>query len=73
MENQEDVLSAIDHDPFLKKVDGSGYLDSAEIQSVLKDQGKQVTVEQVDELVNSIDLDGNGQIEFNEVAVNMVV
>ena len=48
--------------------DGNGLLDRDEICSVLYSMGEQVTEERLTEIFNSIDLDGDGTVDFSEFA-----
>ncbi|XP_052271672.1 calmodulin-A-like [Dreissena polymorpha] len=50
----------------LLDVDGSGYLDSQELETALKHMGVDITKEEVDELVKKIDQDGNGTVDMFE-------
>ena len=46
--------------------DGSGSISSDELYLVLKSQGANPSKEEVRKLVDSIDLDGNGEIDLFE-------
>ena len=46
--------------------DGSGSISADELYLVLKSQGANPTKEEVKKLVDSIDLDGNGEIDLYE-------
>lgn len=46
--------------------DGSGSISASELKSVMISLGLSPTDEEVDDLVNEIDIDGNNTIEFNE-------
>ena len=46
--------------------DGSGSISADELYLVLKSQGANPTKEEVRKLVDSIDLDGNGEIDLYE-------
>lgn len=46
---------------------GNGYISTEELASVLKSLGANPTPQQLKEFVDSVDDDGNGKIEYNEV------
>ncbi|KAG0668580.1 phosphorylase kinase, delta [Maudiozyma exigua] len=46
--------------------DHSGSISASELKSVMKSLGLSPTDEEVQDLVNEIDIDGNNEIEFNE-------
>ena len=45
--------------------DGSGAIDSDEIKGIMRKLGERLTDEEVEEIVREIDLDGDGQIDFD--------
>ncbi|CAE7646713.1 CMD1 [Symbiodinium sp. KB8] len=46
--------------------DGSGAVDGAELKSVFAECGQQLTDEEVKDLMQEFDDDGNGELEFKE-------
>ncbi|KAH3852884.1 hypothetical protein DPMN_095405 [Dreissena polymorpha] len=62
----KDTVNAIGDVFRLLDVDGSGYLDSQELETALKHMGVDITKEEVDELVKKIDQDGNGTVDMFE-------
>ena len=51
-------------------IDGNGSIDSTELQTVMQQLGSAAN-EQTEELLNSMDLDKNGRVEWNEFALLM--
>ena len=47
-------------------LDHNGFVGAAEIRHVLINIGEQVTDEEVDEMINMVDKDGDGQVSFDE-------
>lgn len=47
-------------------LDKNNYVGAAEIRHVLTNIGEQVTDEEVDEMIRMVDLDGDGQVSFEE-------
>ncbi len=52
----------------LMDVDGGGTLDRSEVRQLCKKLGRKLTDADVDELIEKMDSDGNGAIEFAEFA-----
>ncbi|OAF70931.1 putative calcium-binding protein C50C3.5 [Intoshia linei] len=46
--------------------DGSGSISCDELFKILKKLGIKRTKQEVDQMINEIDIDGNGEIDFNE-------
>lgn len=44
--------------------DGDGLITSAELRSVMRNLGEELTDEECDELIEEADLDGDGMINF---------
>ena len=51
-------------------MDSNGFISAAELRHVMTDLGKKLTDEDVDEMIREADIDGDGQINFEEF-VNM--
>ena len=47
-------------------MNGNGYVGAAEIRFVLDALGEDVTDEEIDEMIRLIDVDGGGQVNYNE-------
>eukprot|EP00644_Phytophthora_capsici_P010889 jgi/Phyca11/104168/e_gw1.9.881.1 len=56
----------------LSDADGSGSIDEKEFRALLKRMGMQISAAEADALVSSIDVNGDGLMDFNEF-VQMVV
>ena len=52
--------------------DGTGEIDSTEIQSVMGSLGHNLTKEQVDDLIKTVDADGNANVDFEEFKILIV-
>lgn len=46
--------------------DGNGYISARELKSVMALQGEQLTDTEVDEMIREADVDGDGQINYQE-------
>ena len=51
---------------------GEGTIDNAEIGQVLQGLGETPTQERVQEMINEIDFDGDGEVDFDEFVCLMV-
>jgi Ca2+-binding EF-hand superfamily protein len=49
-------------------VDGSGFIDMHEMRRMMVNLGEDMTIEEVDEILDSFDEDGDGQISPQEFA-----
>lgn len=47
-------------------MNGNGYIGAAEIRFVLDALGEDVTDEEIDEMIRLIDIDGDGQVNYDE-------
>ena len=46
--------------------DGNGYITAAELRHVMTNLEEKLTDEEIDEMINEADIDGDGQISYNE-------
>jgi calmodulin len=46
--------------------DGSGTITSKELRQIMNSLGEKLTQEEVDEMINEADTDGDGEINFKE-------
>ncbi|XP_076442019.1 calmodulin-alpha-like [Babylonia areolata] len=51
--------------------DGNGFISAAELRHVMTNLGEKLTDEEVDEMIREADIDGDGQINYEEF-VNMM-
>ena len=51
--------------------DGNGYISAAELRHIMTNLGEKLTDEEVDEMIREADVDGDGQINYDEF-VDMV-
>ncbi|ETO18056.1 calmodulin-like protein [Reticulomyxa filosa] len=49
-----------------KKQDGSGKIDKSELGELLASLGEELSEQELDDLVNAIDVDGDGEVDFEE-------
>ncbi|XP_075581547.1 LOW QUALITY PROTEIN: calmodulin-like [Pelecanus crispus] len=47
--------------------DGNGYISAAELRHVMASLGEKVTDDEVDEMMREADIDGDGQVNYEEV------
>ena len=48
--------------------DGSGSISESELRQIMNNIGEDVTDEEIKEMMNEADLDGDGQVSFKEFA-----
>ena len=51
--------------------DGNGFISAAELRHVMTNLGEKLTDEEVDEMIREADVDGDGQINYEESALRM--
>ena len=49
--------------------DGNGFISAAELRHVIANLGEKLTDEEVDEMIREADVDGDGQINYEESAL----
>jgi len=52
--------------------DGNGYISAAELRHVMTNLGEKLSDEEVDEMIREADVDGDGQINYEEFVKMMV-
>ena len=50
---------------------GNGFISAAELRHVMTNLGERITDEEVDEMMREADIDGDGQINFEEFVAMM--
>ncbi|XP_028798453.1 probable calcium-binding protein CML25 [Neltuma alba] len=66
MENLKDAFSVFD-------IDGNGKITAEELQMVMKSLGDDCSVVECRRMINGVDSDGDGQIDFEEFKVMMMM
>ena len=51
--------------------DGNGFISAAELRHVMTNLGEKLTDEEVDEMIREADVDGDGQINYEESALRI--
>lgn len=46
--------------------DGNGFISAAELRHVMTNLGEKLTEEEVDEMIREADIDGDGQINYDQ-------
>ena len=46
--------------------DGNGFISAAELRHVMTNLGEKLTDEEVDEMIREADIDGDGQVNYEE-------
>eukprot|EP00210_Caulerpa_lentillifera_P002209 g2123.t1 len=52
--------------------DGNGFISAAELRHVMTNLGEKLTDEEVDEMIREADVDGDGQVNYEEFAKMMM-
>ncbi|CAD7688818.1 unnamed protein product [Nyctereutes procyonoides] len=52
--------------------DGNGYIGAAELHHVMTNLGEKLTYEEVDEMIREADIDGDGQVNYEEFVQMMI-
>ena len=52
--------------------DGNGYITAAELRHVMTNLEEKLTDEEIDEMINEADIDGDGQINYEEFVKMMM-
>ena len=52
--------------------DGNGFISAAELRHVMTNLGEKLTDEEVDEMIREADIDGDGQINYEEFVKMMM-
>jgi calmodulin len=67
-DSEDEILEAFK----LFDKDGNGFISAAELRHVMTNLGEVITDEEVDELIREADIDGDGQINYEEFAKVMM-
>ena len=46
--------------------DGDGTISSSELETILTSLGQKPTKEELEDMINEVDADGNGEVDFDE-------
>lgn len=61
-DSEEEILEAFK----VFDKDGNGFISAAELRHVMTNLGEKLTDEEVDEMIREADVDGDGQINYEE-------
>ena len=67
-DSEEEILEAFK----VFDKDGNGFISASELRHVMVNLGEELTDEDVDEMIREADVDGDGQIGFEEFARMMM-
>ncbi len=62
VESEEEVLEAFK----VFDKDGNGFISAAELRHIMTNLGEKLSDEEVDEMIREADIDGDGQINYEE-------
>lgn len=51
--------------PILTKITGNGYIPTSSLREILRELDEQLTEEELDGLIQEIDTDGSGTVDFD--------
>ena len=51
--------------------DGDGSISKEEMKQVMMNLGEKLTDEELDEMIREADIDGDGQVDYNEFVIMM--
>mmetsp|Transcript_140756 Transcript_140756/g.341980 ORF Transcript_140756/g.341980 Transcript_140756/m.341980 type:complete len:176 (+) Transcript_140756:290-817(+) len=49
--------------------DGNGYISSEELRNIMENLGEKLTDEEITDIINEADIDGDGQIDYEEFSL----
>jgi len=67
-DSEEEILEAFK----VFDKDGNGFISAAELRHIMTNLGEKLTDEEVDEMLREADIDGDGQINYEEVVKGMM-
>ena len=56
---------------YINAQDGNGFISRQELRCVMMNLGEKLLEEEIDYLINDIDIDGDGQINYEEFYIMM--
>mmetsp|Transcript_21955 Transcript_21955/g.50039 ORF Transcript_21955/g.50039 Transcript_21955/m.50039 type:complete len:97 (+) Transcript_21955:691-981(+) len=68
-DSEEEILEAFK----VFDKDGNGFISAAELRHIMTNLGEKLTDEEVDEMIREADIDGDGQINYEEFVKMMMV
>ena len=66
------VFNRGEHPMIVFDKDGNGFISAAELRHVMTNLGEKLTDEEVDEMIREADVDGDGQINYEEFVKMMM-
>ena len=67
-DSEEEILEAFK----VFDKDGNGFISAAELRHIMANLGEKLTDEEVDEMIREADIDGDGQINYEEFVKMMM-
>ncbi len=67
-DSEEEILEAFK----VFDKDGNGYISAAELRHIMTNLGEKLTDEEVDEMIREADIDGDGQVNYEEFVKMMM-
>ena len=66
-DSEEEILKAFN----VFDKDGNGFISAAELRHIMTNLGEKLTDEEADEMIREADIDGDGQINYEEFVKNL--
>lgn len=58
-------------DMFVFLQDGNGFINRSELRAVMMNLGEKLSEEEIESLIDTVDIDGDGQINYEEFYIMM--
>ena len=69
--SEEDIIELCPETFRVFDKDGNGFISASELRQVMANLGEKLTDEEVDEMIREADIDGDGQVNYEEFVTMM--